>query len=48
MKAVNLLKIKLTLLNYNLSKNDRWMSSRQRKTIGFETIFFLNMSNKKY
>ena len=33
------------------SKNDwcfRQMSSRQRKTIGFETIFFKkNMSNKK-
>ena len=25
----------------------RQMSSRQRKTIIFETMFFLNMSNKK-
>ena len=32
------------------SKNDwcfRQMSSRERKTIGFETIFFKNMSTKK-
>ena len=32
------------------SKNNwyfRQMPSRQRKTIGFETIFFTDMSNKK-
>ena len=32
------------------SKNDWWyrqISSRQRKAIGFETIFLKNMSNKK-
>ena len=55
MKTTNLSKIRLTLLNDNLSKmanskSDwcfRQMSSRQRKTIGFETFFVKNMSNKK-
>ena len=55
MKTINLSKIRLTLLNYNLSKmansrNDccfRQMSSRQRKAIGFETFFLKNMPNKK-